>query len=418
MYMSTYFRFALIANKAHQAKDYVVSTTLTKVKGVSYTNLSTVDPSNIAVEDISPYNRVWDEADYVIPPQMQNSFFVMTNMVITEDQTQGECAEDPSISSAICVNDSDCSIPSPVRGHGPRTGRCIDHPGTTLEYPGNKTCEVRTWCPVEKDQLPRTDRAVLYEAANFTVLIKNAITFPKFDFRKRNILQTDNSTFLEKCLYNEEDESYSMCPIFRLGDIVEYAGHDFEKIAYTGGSIGIVIDWTCNLDISHDKCKPKYKFLRIYREDAKIAPGFNFRFSYKYRNNGITYRTLTKAYGILFEIVVEGEAGKCSATKILLLIGATIGAISIVSGIFTCIMRASNKQFDNASNEIFEDKKWSCRNRFDEIRQSFKEGFVKLKSCKCFSGEARGDDSNSGEASGDDNKRKGQEFANAAYEHA
>ncbi|XP_006821898.2 P2X purinoceptor 4-like [Saccoglossus kowalevskii] len=261
----------MIVHKDYQVTDSVESITFIKVKGASYTNLSTIDPSYIAVKDTTPYDRVWDEADYVIPPQMKNSFFVMTNMLITEGQTQGKFAEfSPELGSYTA--------------------------GFRIQFSFNM-------------------------------------------FYRRNLYETDDSTYLKICQYNEEDEQQSLCPIFRLRDIVKLAGENFENIAYTGGSI---IDWICNLDESYDKCKPTYRFRRIDRKDVKVSSGYNFsfvnglshlfhRFSHQYRNNGITYRTLTKAYGILFEIVVEGEVGKFSVTKCVLAIGASWGALGIVS---------------------------------------------------------------------------------------
>ena len=36
------------------------------------------------------YNRIWDEADYVIPPADNGAFFVATNVVITPNQTRGD----------------------------------------------------------------------------------------------------------------------------------------------------------------------------------------------------------------------------------------------------------------------------------------------------------------------------------------
>ena len=42
---------------------------------------------------ICRYERVWDEADYVIPPAENGAFFVTTNVVITPNQTWGKCPE-------------------------------------------------------------------------------------------------------------------------------------------------------------------------------------------------------------------------------------------------------------------------------------------------------------------------------------
>ena len=41
----------------------------------------------------SDIQQVWDEADYVVPPAENGAFFVTTNVVITPNQTWGECPE-------------------------------------------------------------------------------------------------------------------------------------------------------------------------------------------------------------------------------------------------------------------------------------------------------------------------------------
>ena len=40
------------------------------------------------------YERVWDEADYVVPPAENGAFFVMTNVIITPNQRRTTCPED------------------------------------------------------------------------------------------------------------------------------------------------------------------------------------------------------------------------------------------------------------------------------------------------------------------------------------
>ena len=51
--------------------------------------------------------------------QENGAFFVMTNMIITPDQTQGTCPEDPALSGVKCTKDSDCSAMEQVKyGHG------------------------------------------------------------------------------------------------------------------------------------------------------------------------------------------------------------------------------------------------------------------------------------------------------------
>ena len=61
-----------------------------QVKGYSQSSLGNVrlPPSLRAL-----YDRVWDEADYVVPPAENAAFFVTTNVVITPNQTLGHCPE-------------------------------------------------------------------------------------------------------------------------------------------------------------------------------------------------------------------------------------------------------------------------------------------------------------------------------------
>ena len=61
-----------------------------QVKGYSLSSLGSVlmPPHLHAL-----YARVWDEADYVVPPAENAAFFVTTNVVITPNQTMGNCPE-------------------------------------------------------------------------------------------------------------------------------------------------------------------------------------------------------------------------------------------------------------------------------------------------------------------------------------
>ena len=58
-----------------------------QVKGYSVSRLDKADPASRL------YERVWDEADYVVPPAENGAFFVTTNVVITPNQTLGACPE-------------------------------------------------------------------------------------------------------------------------------------------------------------------------------------------------------------------------------------------------------------------------------------------------------------------------------------
>ena len=69
----------------------VESSVTVKVKGTSRSRL----PENLNLSRFMPddswrdlYNRVWDVADYVIPPAENGAFFITTNLVITPNQVQ------------------------------------------------------------------------------------------------------------------------------------------------------------------------------------------------------------------------------------------------------------------------------------------------------------------------------------------
>ncbi|XP_072043604.1 P2X purinoceptor 4-like isoform X2 [Amphiura filiformis] len=333
--------WVLIYEKGYQSTDEVVSAITTKLKGVSYTDI-TNNPLRL-VKDPTPYNRIWDPADYVVPPEQTDAFFVMSNMIITQDQQMSTCAEDPGMLNVSCTTNDDCPAGVPVvNGNGVRTGNC-----TTYTYPdGNttKTCEIHAWCPVEYDQTPLNGSAVLRDIVNFTVLIKNTAQFTKFNFSKRNILETSDADYLKGCTYNKKTDKF--CPIFKLGDIISETEEDFESLAYLvrdtgdqdfenfaflGGVMGIFIKWDCNLDHSWDQCVPKYSFRRLDNKNAKIAKGYNFRYAHYFKDDSIETRKLLKAYGILFQIIVTGEAGKFDIIPLFLNIGAGLALLSLAT---------------------------------------------------------------------------------------
>ena len=185
------------------------------------------------------YERIWDEADYVIPPSENNAFFVMTNVVITPNQTRSICPEDHfEIPKIVCdpkqkeqrkentASETQLEVPNTCqrgrifnhKSHGRETGNCVksDRDKNDRAY----TCEITGWCPVELDILPMADQPLIQGTENFTVLIKNAISFPWFDIVKYRRNNMPNGI----CMFDPEKESTWLCPIFRLGDIVELAG--------------------------------------------------------------------------------------------------------------------------------------------------------------------------------------------------
>ena len=111
---------------------------------------------HLSMEERRMYERVWDESDYVIPPAENSAFFVMTNLVITPNQTIGTCPEDHTemkgvvcgtsegdrvnITEGICV-ERDVKILH--KGHGEETGNCVMSDRDNSAY----VCEIDSWCP-------------------------------------------------------------------------------------------------------------------------------------------------------------------------------------------------------------------------------------------------------------------------------
>ena len=157
------------------------------------------------------YERVWDESDYVIPPSENNAFFVMTNVVLTPNQTRTTCPEDPGelpevicgyrnetgqqVRQGVCVKGHEFNR---IKSHGLATGNCIESDRMEDTF----VCEIASWCPVEIDDLPleREDGPLIPGAETYTVFIKNSISFTRFgeQYHRSNMPQGI-------CIYNHTD---------------------------------------------------------------------------------------------------------------------------------------------------------------------------------------------------------------------
>ncbi|RWS22312.1 P2X purinoceptor 4-like protein, partial [Leptotrombidium deliense] len=285
----TQFIYAIVWKKGYQEFGGLESSVTLKVKGVTSTNYNLSDFNNFVNESMLPfYNRVWDVSDIVVPPTEPDTFFITTNLIITPNQSLSKCPESPYVSDIRCKPENNSCVPgkTDLLGNGPQTGKCVL--SDILE--GVHVCEIRGWCPVERDKLPLKNNTALLQSTNqFTVLINNAIKFPKFGISRRNIPKTSNATYLKKCRYNENNKE---CPVFILNDIVENANEKYAEIAKLGAVIAIDIKWDCNLDWNIEYCEPQYSFRRLDDSDAILAPGWNFRYSQYYSNET---RSLYKA---------------------------------------------------------------------------------------------------------------------------
>ncbi|XP_053563483.1 P2X purinoceptor 1 isoform X2 [Bombina bombina] len=300
--------WVFLYEKGYQSKDDIISSVSVKMKGLAVTNLS-----NMGVE-------IWDVVDYVFPPQGDSSFVVMTNFIKTPEQKLGYCNELPDV--ARCESNDDCRGTTKRQSQGVMTGNCTFYNETL------KTCEVYTWCPVENDyKVPKPP--LLLAAENFTLFLKNSITFPRHRVTRQNLVESVTSDYLKTCIYHKEKDP--LCPVFQLGYIVEQAGQAFKDIAYKGGTVGIVIDWHCDLDWPVKYCLPTYHFHGLDDSSNKVSQGFNFRHARYYKEDGINKRTLFKVFGIRFDILVNGEGGKFDIIPTMTTIGSGIGIFGVAT---------------------------------------------------------------------------------------
>ncbi|XP_030216871.1 P2X purinoceptor 5 [Gadus morhua] len=307
--------WVFVMRKGYQEKEEAIqSSVITKLKGVALTNSSDSGP------------RLWGAEDYVIPPNGEQVFFVVTNFVETPNQRLGLCAESFKVSRWTMLSDEDCvEGEAVISGHGIKTGVCVNSTGT---------CEIQGWCPVGKSHRP--PEPLLSGAENFTIYIKNFIRFPKFEFSKSNVLETSNDSYLKGCTYEKVEDPY--CPIFRLGDLVDWTGNDFQEMAVKGGSVAILIEWNCDLDRDSSHCNPEYSFTRLDSNiNNSITSGYNFRYARYYKDaTGEDFRTLYKVYGIRFDIMINGRAGRFNIIPTVIAVGS--GFALLGAGAFACDM--------------------------------------------------------------------------------
>uniref|UniRef100_A0A8D2ZII7 P2X purinoceptor n=1 Tax=Scophthalmus maximus TaxID=52904 RepID=A0A8D2ZII7_SCOMX len=299
--------WVFLSKKGYQETDEAIqSSVITKLKGVSATNTS---ESGLLV---------WGPEDYVIPPQVRD--VELTAAACTEYMLDGHCGDDKDCEEGRMV----------VAGNGIMSGRCL-----RKDVNSTGTCEIYGWCPVERKFKPQGP--LLRNAENFTIYIKNFIQFSKFNFSKSNVLQTTDESHLKRCQYDEELQPY--CPIFRLGDITRRAGYEFHDMDTFGASIGIMINWDCDLDKGFSHCHPKYFFTRldITAFNKTIATGFNFRHARYFKNAaGESFRSLFKVYGVRFNIMVHGKAGRFSIIPTAINIASGLALMG--AGAFFCDM--------------------------------------------------------------------------------
>jgi P2X purinoceptor 4 len=307
-------------------------------RGYQDSDPSIISSVTLKVKGLGNFGRdptlTLDNADYILPAQENNALFIMTNFIRT-DQERTRCAEGIVVIDAFCTNHSICAAKKryPAKSNGRWTGKC-----RLLE----NRCEMQGWCPVENDNIVPYP---IMDSLNYTVFVKNFVEFTRFHISRKNIL--DTTEYFRQCHYHPIH--HKLCPIFRIGDILEIVETDTEerhKMLAHGAVVRIKIDWKCNLDLGEDECKPEYSFGRLdsRQRDENFSFGFNFRYASHWNMNNQSYRTLTKAFGLRLIVTVNGDAGRFDLLVLTLNIGSMIGVLGLATFICDIVALYFSKQ--------------------------------------------------------------------------
>lgn len=54
------------------------------------------------------------------------------------------------------------------------------------------------------------------------------------------------------------------------------------SMVHQGGSVGILIEWNCDLDKDSSQCNPRYSFTRLDMNlNSSVTSGYNFRYIFQ-----------------------------------------------------------------------------------------------------------------------------------------
>ena len=277
--------FNIYWKEGYKQFDSVNSHIRGSLKGAIKTNFNKIELDQLNNFDKvqALYNRVWDltkNDDYA--PEMEDSFFVPTNVFITPDQTLTECPD----FNQKCKTDKDCRPSENQEWTSPqnsiKSGNCI----TSTEKQG-KYCQVSGWCPLETNiSLASSTMAILNNTSHLKIKIDNHVQFTEFNLDR----QTDKAFTVEETVVEAITRLHCRknckknCKKHCLGDYAQLVNSfkirkeektdlTYKDIAIRGGIIDVHIHWSCylgwtqtalfgELASAEDKCKdPTFKFI-------------------------------------------------------------------------------------------------------------------------------------------------------------
>jgi len=277
----------------------------TKVKGLVLTN-----------------GTVYDPGDLVVPPTENNALFVATKVLNTIQSENGQCP-DPE---ANCTTDQNCHA-------GTQTSNGFVLPICNVTV---GRCLITGWCPVENESLPYLQ---FIGIDKWTILMRTNVVYPVFGLTANDA----NQLIIKNISQMLPDQNWT-------------------QIYTNGTTVNVQIDWSCNLDLGADKCRPAHSFSRIDTV-GMASSGFNYRRAI-YFNQNLTLdtpptqifpqRVYTKLYGIRFIFHITGTGRKFDFATTVITIGsglAFLGIATIATDFFLQYLHPKKSLFDHAKRE-------------------------------------------------------------------
>lgn len=374
--------YSIIFKEAYKEFDTITSDVRCRLVGALRTQFTESELNNVDRADLPFYNRFWDltkNDDFA--PEMENSFFVPTNLYVTTNQKRGTCPD----SSQVCLTNRDC-IPKNTlwsdNDQGVKTGNCISVPGK------NKSCEVTGWCPLETgDTIPSSTKAILEDTRNFQLHISNHVQFTQF-----NLDSGHRANFFVGNVVDEAIKRHNNCKRCNsysawVSDIVDgYMGTTprpkklsskskitYHDLAMKGAVINVKIHWSCYMGLRGSSqtyfrkhCEPTFTFhLMPSRQNFKDLKRIG-RFVHKSDHDGRrnTRRDLYKTYGLWFRFHVTSDVSRFNLINTLKVLAVGLGMLKVFHLVFDflapklcCNKKLESEEFLQARYIDIEDRK-------------------------------------------------------------
>ncbi|MES1910457.1 MAG: hypothetical protein MHM6MM_003045 [Cercozoa sp. M6MM] len=264
--------------------------------------------------------HIFDSSDLVLPHVEQSAVFVATSMTITSDQKRGVCGHPKVPCSSTKCDDCCKQNEGKMVDQGQYTGKCIEMTGED-GHPIN-VCEMRTWCPSERDW---ESRRVFFDGVeNWTVFGKVNAYFPELDGKVS-----------DATLSNAKNAITHGFNLFSIKEMLEEAGTPFDRqVALEGAVLLVTVRYDCDFDRELDTSEKPYTSGREpgncapNDDTARVSPGFNYR---AINSHGINDRSLKKLYGVRIIFQVEGIGRVFDFVELTTALGAGVALLGVAS---------------------------------------------------------------------------------------